>query len=99
VDYQVVWSLAALEDVESLAGYIARDSEFFARAVVDKILDTAKRLKEFPFAGRIVPEMGDDTIRERLLYSFRLIYRVRQDKITILAIIHGKRPVDSIILE
>jgi len=36
VDCQVVWSPAALEDVESLAEYIARDSEFYARAVVGK---------------------------------------------------------------
>ena len=53
MDYEVVWSPAALEDVESLAEYIARDSEFYARAVVDKILDTARKLKDFPSAGRI----------------------------------------------
>jgi plasmid stabilization system protein ParE len=55
VDYEVIWSPAALEDVESPAEYIARDSEFYARAVVDKIVDTARKLKDFPFAGRIGP--------------------------------------------
>jgi toxin ParE1/3/4 len=50
VDYEVVWSPAALDDVEYLAEYIARDSEFYARAVVDKILDMARKLKDFPSA-------------------------------------------------
>ena len=48
MDYEVVWSPAALEDVESLAEYIARDSEFDARAVVNKILDSARKLQGFP---------------------------------------------------
>jgi len=48
MDYEVVWSPAALEDVESLAEYIARDSEFYARAVVNKILDSARKLQGFP---------------------------------------------------
>lgn len=93
MDYEVVWSPAALEDVESLAEYIARDSEFYARAVVDKILDVAARLKDFPFAGRMVPELGDENLRERLVYSYRLIYRLEPNAITILALIHGKREI------
>jgi toxin ParE1/3/4 len=97
VDYKVVWSPAALEDVESLAEYIARDSEFYARAVVDKILNAARKLKDFPSAGRIVPELEDETIRERFVYSYRLIYRLESNRITILAIIHGKRLSESLI--
>jgi len=58
---------------ESLAEYIARDSEFYARAVVDKIVDSARKLKDFPFAGRIVPEFQDESVRERFVYSYRLI--------------------------
>ena len=94
MDYEVAWSPAALEDVESLADFIARDSEFYARAVVEKILDTARKLKDFPSAGRIVPELEDETVRERFVYSYRLIYRVEGNRNTILAIIHGKRLAD-----
>ncbi|MFH0825967.1 MAG: type II toxin-antitoxin system RelE/ParE family toxin [Pseudomonadota bacterium] len=92
--YDVDWSPAALEDVESLAQYIARDSVFYAGAVVSKILDAAGELKRFPWAGRAVPEFEDATIRERFVYSYRPIYRVEGNKITILAIIHGKRLPD-----
>lgn len=95
--HEVVWSATALEDVESLAEYIARDSEVYARAVVDTILDTARKLKDFPDRGRIVPELGDKPIRERFVYSYRLIYRVDAGTVTILAVIHGKRLIDPLI--
>lgn len=91
MDYQVVWSPEALADVEAIAGYIARDSAVYARAVVEKILETARQVGEFPFLGRMVPEVAQDTIRERFVYSYRLIYRIRNNTITIAAVIHGRR--------
>jgi plasmid stabilization system protein ParE len=97
MDYKVVWSPAAVEDVEFLAEYIAKDSEFYARTVVDKILAVARRLTDFPSAGRIVAELEDEMIRERFVYSYRLIYRLRNKQITILAVIHGKRLLDSLV--
>ena len=60
--------------------------EFYAGAVVEKILDSARKLPNFPLAGRIVPELEDETIRERFVYSYRLIYRIYGDKITVLAV-------------
>jgi plasmid stabilization system protein ParE len=41
--------------------------------------------------GRMVPELGQETIRERFVYSYRLIYRIHNGTITIAAIIHGGR--------
>ena len=38
MDYTVEWSPEAIEDLESIAEYIARDSDFYARAVVSKVL-------------------------------------------------------------
>jgi plasmid stabilization system protein ParE len=34
MDLEVEWSPEATEDLESIAEYIARDSEYYARAVV-----------------------------------------------------------------
>lgn len=41
MEKRVVWSPEAAEDLESIAEYIARDSGFYASAVVTKILDVA----------------------------------------------------------
>lgn len=46
--------------------------------------------------GRIVPEIGNEKIRERLVYSYRLVYRIESGRILIVAVIHGKRLLDSI---
>jgi toxin ParE1/3/4 len=89
--YEVVWSPRAIEDVEAIALYISADSTAYASAVVKKILDTAGKLSRFPFAGRLVPEFDDKNIREQFAYSYRIIYRIHAETVTIAAVIHGKR--------
>ena len=96
MDQEVVWSPEAIEDVDSIAAFISRDSRFYAAAVVQKILDTGHDLTHFPLSGRIVPELEDESIRERIVYSYRLIYRVKGKMITIAAVLHGKRLFDSV---
>lgn len=96
MDIEVEWSAEASEDLESVAEYIARDSEFYARAVVSKILERSRNIREFPLIGRMVPETGDERIRERFIYSYRLIYRIEEKRILVVAVIHGKRLFDSI---
>ena len=85
-----------MEDLEAITEYIARDSEYYARAVVTEILSTSRRIGVFPLAGRMVPEIGDEHTRERLVYSYRLVYRVESARILIVAVIHGKRLLDNI---
>lgn len=89
--YTVVWSPRAIDDVEAIAAYIAEDSEFYAASVVRDILLKARRLSEFPHSGRVVPEFGDDAIREVFAYSYRIVYRIDAREIIIAAVIHGKR--------
>ena len=93
----VVWSPRAIDDVHAVAAYIALDSEAYAASVVRVILEKARNLSDFPYAGRVVPEFGDDTIREVFAYSYRIIYRVEANEITIAAVIHGKRILEMAI--
>jgi plasmid stabilization system protein ParE len=93
---RVEWSPEAVEDVEAIAEYIGRDSEFYAQAVVSKFIEVSRSLGEFPKIGRVVPELEHDNLRERFAYSYRLVYRIENEKILIVAIIHGKRLLDSI---
>ncbi|HEY0321250.1 MAG TPA: type II toxin-antitoxin system RelE/ParE family toxin [Pyrinomonadaceae bacterium] len=89
--YEVEWSPRAIEDVEAIALYISADSTAYAASVVKKILTTARSLSQLPFAGRVVPEFGDENIREKFAYSYRIIYRIQNEKVTIAAVIHGRR--------
>jgi toxin ParE1/3/4 len=96
MDLEVRWSPEATEDLEAIAEYIARDSEYYARAVVTEILSASRNAGDFPLIGRIVPEIGDENVRERFIYSYRLIYRIEPKRILIVAVIHGKRLLENI---
>ncbi|MGI6783148.1 MAG: type II toxin-antitoxin system RelE/ParE family toxin [Aminivibrio sp.] len=85
------WSPAAAEDLESIAEYIAKDSPSYAASVVSRFLAMAKNIPLFPESGRVVPEIGDSSIREHIVFSYRLIYRIEPSQITLLTVIHGRR--------
>jgi plasmid stabilization system protein ParE len=89
--YQVVWSPTALEDVETIASFISRDSIAYAGAVVNRVINSTRNLENFPFAGRIVPEFGVEAIREVFAYSYRIIYRIENQTVTVATVIHGRR--------
>ncbi|MDJ0938856.1 MAG: type II toxin-antitoxin system RelE/ParE family toxin [Woeseiaceae bacterium] len=88
---RLVWSREALEDIEAIARYIERDSPAYARAVVVKIFNTARDLKQHPYSGRVVPELACDDVRERFVYSYRVIYHASGDEVCIVAVVHGNR--------
>jgi plasmid stabilization system protein ParE len=66
--HRVDWSRRALQDLESIAEYIAADSPTYAGIVVKKVISQVKTLATFSRAGRKVPEFDDENIRELLVY-------------------------------
>jgi toxin ParE1/3/4 len=64
--------------------------------VIKTILNTASSFSRFPFSGRVVPELGDENIREWFAYSYRVIYRIENEAVTVAAIVHGKRLLDRV---
>jgi plasmid stabilization system protein ParE len=89
--YRVRWSPRAADDLEAIAEYISLDSLAYAKSVVKTIVDITRKFSQFPLAGRIVPEFGDENIREWFAYNYRIIYRLDQNGITVTAIVHGRR--------
>lgn len=96
MDCRVTWSPSALDDVDAIADYINRDSPAYTRAVVNKLLESARKLEAFPNAGRIVPELDDEDIREHFVYSYRIIYRIQKDEVLIVAVVHGQRLLEPL---
>jgi plasmid stabilization system protein ParE len=43
-----------------------------------------------------VPEFEDETLREHFVYSYRIIYRIQGQTVTIAAVIHGKRLLEDV---
>ena len=52
--------------------------------MVKTILTTARNFSRFPFSGRIVPEFGEESIREWFAYSYRVIYRIEGELVMLL---------------
>ena len=88
---RVIWSYAAVDDLEAAVEYLHQDSPSFSSSFVLRALEAGRSLSDFPERGRNVPELKNDNIREIFLHSYRLIYRIEKDKVSILAMIHGRR--------
>ena len=92
----LIWSSESLDDIDAIAKFIGRDSLHHAQRVVEGLFELGEMLAAHPLAGRAVPELGDAQVRERFLYSYRMIYEVRPDRIEVLAVLHGRRLLESI---
>lgn len=88
---EIIWAEPAWRDLETAADFIGRDSESYASAFVQRVMESATFLTEFAEMGQIVPEIGDETIRELLVNPYRLIYEISDDQVLILALIQGAR--------
>lgn len=89
------WSEEALEDIESISTYIEKDSPTYAKSVVSKFFEKAEILKDFIELGHKVPELNNTKIREIFVYSYRLIYKINEDTVLFVAVLHGKRLLEN----
>jgi plasmid stabilization system protein ParE len=87
----VVWTETAKNSLKQIHDFIALDSGYYAKEVVENILHLAEELVDLPRRGRIVPERQQDNLRELFLYSYRIIYRISDPDIVVLTVLHGKR--------
>lgn len=53
MDFEVSWSPEAVEDLQSIAEYIARDSGYYASAVVSELPSTSHNIGDIPRLYRI----------------------------------------------
>lgn len=74
--YQVALAPSARRDLRDIVRYISLDSPERAVQFGQFLVSCTKRLAEFPEIGRVVPEFGDPFVREIVVRSYRVIYRV-----------------------
>jgi len=88
---RVTWTPEARRTLEEVVEFIARDSPDGARSVLRQALEAAASLETLSERGRVVPELGASDVREIFVYRYRLMYRVTERSVAILAFIHGAR--------
>ena len=77
MDYKVILSPRAIQDLQEIVRYIAWDSPNDAEKFGHTLIDKAQSLSSLPERGRVVPEFKDPQIREIILKSYRIVYRVK----------------------
>ena len=88
---EVRWTPQAVDDLESITSFIAKDSPYYARLFAIDALGAVDRLPKFPRSGRVVPELKNPVIREILLGNYRIVYRLREELAEILTVYHGAK--------
>jgi toxin ParE1/3/4 len=88
---KIRWAPLAADLLEEAVEYIAKDSPDAARRLASAVVAAAESLAELSERGRIVPELGDRRYRELLIGSYRLVYRVSDEAVNIVAVVHGAR--------
>ncbi len=93
---KVIWSDDAMSDMAEIRDFISRDSPASAQRVVAGIESAAERLVDFPYAARMIPEFQDPERRETFVHEYRLMYRVEDERIRILRVVHGRRLLGNV---
>jgi toxin ParE1/3/4 len=88
---RLIWSPRALDDLETICEYIARDSDRYARLFVERVVRLAESIPLHPLLGAVVREYQREGLRERLFQNYRIIYRVRGDSVEVVTIVHAAR--------
>ena len=85
------WTERAAADLMAIGEYIAADNPTAARAWVEKLRQRGVKASKMPHAGRIVPEIARDDVREVFQRTYRIVYRVVDDGIVVLTVFEGHR--------
>jgi toxin ParE1/3/4 len=75
---KVIWSPSSLDDIDSIAEYISKDSVYHASLFIDRLFEATDRLKQEPLSGRIIHEIGNSSCREIIYGSYRIMYRIEK---------------------
>jgi plasmid stabilization system protein ParE len=97
MDREVTWTEGAFRDLSDAAAYIGQDSRSYAAAFVEEMLEAGASLAILGERGRMVPELGQRDVRERIVKGYRLIYAARKERIVIWGVIHGRRDLRRVL--
>ena len=93
---KIILSKTARQDLKDIVDYIKRDSPKYADLEKKKIQEAIDKLPRQPLSGRIVPELGNESLREMIFRNYRIIYEIASaSQINILSIHHHARLISN----
>lgn len=90
---KIKWTVRALNDLQDIYEFIAKDSKRYAQIQVENIQNSVSNLASFPLMGHDVPEFPHLPYREILVGNYRVLYRFEEDQnlVIVMSVVHGRR--------
>lgn len=88
---RLIWTEPALNDLESIAEYIALDKPDAARRYVRRVFQAVERLSQFPKFGSIPPEVPHLPYRQVVVPPCRIFYRSEGKDILIIFVMRSEQ--------
>lgn len=101
-EYEVVWTESAVQDLEEIVSYIARDSPINARRVLHRLRKKGDDLCILPERGRIVPEFLDIGLkrwRELIVRPHRIVYRIEGRTVIVEVVFDSRRDAEALLVD
>jgi len=99
-NYKIFWTHNATIDLEEIIEYIFQDRQTVAIKIYNDIKHNCKKLKTQPKRNRIVPELqniGINNYREIIYKTYRIIYKLDEKEIYIIAVVDSRRDFETFI--
>jgi plasmid stabilization system protein ParE len=86
---RILFTPSARAQFLSAIAYIFRENPTAAVAFRRRAEKILSRLERFPQSGRHLPEFPDLPFREVIVKPYRFFYRIKEDRVWIVAVWHG----------
>ncbi|PCI09549.1 MAG: hypothetical protein COB73_05315 [Flavobacteriaceae bacterium] len=83
---EIIWIAKATQDLNNHIAYISEQSPQNALTVLNAILNLSKTLGDMPYKYPKEPIYNQENIRFVSKWSFKIIYRIAENKIYILGV-------------
>lgn len=94
---KVVITTDALNDLEEIGDYIARDNPARARSFVAELVAKAQGLADMPEAFPLVPRYAGFGVRRRVHGAYLIFYRIEESLVMVIHILHGARDYEALL--
>ncbi|MDR3555064.1 MAG: type II toxin-antitoxin system RelE/ParE family toxin [Syntrophobacteraceae bacterium] len=88
---KVHWTRNAIDHLVGIYEHIAINSPLYAKGLIDKLTRRSEQIADYSFSGRKVPQYDAEDIPEIIEAPYRIIYRIKQDQIDVIAVVHCAR--------
>ena len=84
-------------DVELITDFIAKDNVDAALRVHDALEEAFRHLAEMPAMGHTREDLTDRPLKFWSVYSYLVVYDPASSPLTVIAVLHGARPVEDLL--